>query len=659
VLCGTQNVEHQVLCNFINHLLENYGRTLDLLRFSRQGQGDDDKLQSLLQDLRDHRVAALLLVDCNPVFDLPNGDELVQLLQHPDLLVIACAERPDETTAAAKYVCPLPHSLAAWGDAEPVRGYFSLAQPTLSPLESSRPLLESLSTWMGQPRSALAMIQDHWRQHLFPDRTEDAFQELWDSTLLAGHVERSPGPQPTPAFVITAPPPVLHASRPADGEFGLVLYPTVALGDGRHAYNPWLQELPDSVTKVTWDNYACLSPAAAQALQVQTGGVVRLELASGQGQPALELPVVVQPGQPDRVVAVTLGYGGKVTERFTDIGPPWLEARPTLGANGRVGVNAAPLVAWRAGLRDPTAAQVRLTRLSRQHPLACTQLHHSIQVPPQLAPPGHEQRPMIQETTLGDFAHPHGNHDHGEHADLWPPDHPLTGHRWAMVVDLQACTGCSACVVACQVENNIPVVGKDEVRRQREMHWLRIDRYYSEHQDEVDVAFQPLMCQHCGNAPCETVCPVLATVHSSEGLNQQVYNRCVGTRYCANNCPYKARRFNWFDYAHDDTLQNLTLNPDVTVRSRGVMEKCTFCVQRIQEAKIGARARGELLHDGNIKTACQQSCPAGAIYFGDLSDPDSQVSRLLDDPRRYRVLAELNVQPSVSYLGIVRNRPEE
>jgi molybdopterin-containing oxidoreductase family iron-sulfur binding subunit len=260
----------------------------------------------------------------------------------------------------------------------------------------------------------------------------------------------------------------------------------------------------------------------------------------------------------------------------------------------------------------------------------------------------------VQETTYADLEQTAPADGH-EMADLWPDDHPATGHRWGMAVDLHACTGCGACVIACQVENNIPVVGRDEVARNRELHWIRIDRYYAEDADGLHVAQQPMFCQHCGHAPCETVCPTLATVHSAEGLNQQIYNRCVGTRYCANNCPYKTRRFNWFEYPHGEGTEALMLNPTVTVRVRGVMEKCTMCVHRIQEGKIEARRQGAPLADGEVQTACQQSCAARAIVFGDLNDPTSRVAQLSKEARAFRVLEELNVQPSVAYLKIVRH----
>jgi molybdopterin-containing oxidoreductase family iron-sulfur binding subunit len=374
--------------------------------------------------------------------------------------------------------------------------------------------------------------------------------------------------------------------------------------------------------------------------------------------------VFVQPGQSDGVVSIALGYGRAGTDRFGNIGPSWLFAHPRTGL---VGVNAAPFVTTANGTRRLAGRPVVVTRTGATQVLASTQMHHSLAVPPlaELAR-GLEPRPIVQEILLeelrgtaaskGPTLPPPATARAGEeHAELWPADHVYGRHRWGMAIDLNSCTGCSACVIACQAENNVPVVGQDEVRRHHEMHWIRIDRYYSGNDDDVTVAHQPMLCQHCEHAPCETVCPVLATVHSEEGLNEQVYNRCVGTRYCANNCPYKVRRFNWFNYPHEDQLQNLVLNPNVTVRSRGVMEKCTFCVQRIEEGKIEARRTGQALADNAIQTACQQVCPARAIVFGDLNDPNSHVAHLAENPRAYRVIEELNTRPAVRYLKVVRH----
>ena len=399
------------------------------------------------------------------------------------------------------------------------------------------------------------------------------------------------------------------------------------------------------MTKVTWDNYACFSPAAAGTLGVSDGDVVRV----AADAVSLELPAFIQPGQHDGTVAIALGYGRAGTDRFAKVGPPWIEARRR---EGLVGVNTSALVETAGSQRQYSGRLVTVSKTGRRHQLASTQLHHSLLDTP-AASSGAEPRPIVQELTLAQLDAAPAAREH--ELDLWPPDHPHPGHRWGMAVDLNVCTGCSACVIACQAENNVPVVGQDEVRRGREMHWIRIDRYYSGSDEEPEVAHQPMMCQHCEHAPCETVCPVLATVHSDEGLNEQVYNRCVGTRYCANNCPYKVRRFNWFDYPHEDRLQNLVFNPNVTVRSRGVMEKCTFCVQRIEESKIEARRLGQPLADGSIQTACQQVCPAQAIVFGDLNDPKSRASVLNESRRAYRVLDDLNTKPAVRYLKLVRH----
>jgi molybdopterin-containing oxidoreductase family iron-sulfur binding subunit len=671
VLCGSEDLAQQRICNYLNHLLQNYGASLDVVHPSYQNQSNDRALLELLDEIRRDQVGALFVYGSNPVYDLPDGRALIERLRALPL-VVSFASRLDETAAQARYVCPEPHYLETWNDAEAAEGVISLYQPALQPLGESRSLLETLAAWVRRPRPAYEQLRDSWQAQIYPrSLIAGTFQEFWDHAVQDGSVRVRNRPLTVRPFDAAMVSPIRQGSPPPEGSFTAVLYAKVGMPDGSHAYNPWLQELPDPITKVTWDNYACLSPAAAERLGVANGDVVTLQSEAAGQRSEVSLPVLIQPGQHDQVVAVALGYGSRVSERFADIGPPWLEARPTVNADGLVGVNAASLLSWHEGRLRYHCEGIRLIKTGRQHPLACTQDQPLLRLPVPLAP-ARQPLPIIREMPLSNLvpsdqvATPQAAE---AREDLWPDDHAITGPRWGLAIDLNGCTGCSACVIACQVENNIPVVGKDEVRRHREMHWLRIDRYYSTPSRspvdggpargaEIDVAHQPMLCQHCGNAPCEVVCPVLATVHSSEGLNQQVYNRCVGTRYCANNCPYKVRRFNWFDYAHDDQLQNLVLNPDVTVRSRGVMEKCTLCVQRIQEAKIEARRLGHAVADGDIQTACQQSCPTRAIVFGDLNDPEGRAARLARSNRAYHVLEELNVQPAVSYLAVVRNRPQ-
>ncbi len=657
VLCGSNDLAAQILANRANRILGNYGETLDLDAPSRQKRGDDGTLALLRKEIDSGAVDVLIVAGANPAYDLPDGEAFAQSLSGVDL-VVSLATHDDETAALAHVICPEPHFLECWSDHEPVAGVVSVGQPTVPPLRSARTLRESLSRWLGDGREDREILRDHWREAVHPRHGGAlSFDAFFDAALRDGFARVRPEAPAAP--VESRAPASVPLAAPGTGEFALVLHPRIGPLDGRHAMNPWLQELPDPVTKIVWDNVASLSPATAAALGVEDGDVVRLEPVGGA--PALDLPAHVQPGQHDGVVAVALGYGRKGTERFTAIGPKWLQGRPTVGAGERVGRNAAPLLehdALSGAIRDDLR-RVTVRKSGAHRDLACTQDHHSLRVPEHLAPKGGEVREAAIVVTLADLEARGGAAvprpaDMTGGKDLWPDDHATDGPRWGMTIDLADCTGCSACIVGCQAENNVPVVGKDEVRRHREMHWMRIDRYWIGDDGDVTAVHQPMLCQHCGNAPCETVCPVLATVHSKEGLNQQVYNRCVGTRYCANNCPYKVRRFNWFDYPRADRLANMSLNPDVTVRSRGVMEKCSLCVQRIVDARAEARRTERELADGDVKTACEQSCPTKAITFGNLADPASRASRAARGDRAYAVLGELNVKPSVRYLAAVR-----
>lgn len=658
VVCGSQDITHQILCNFINHLLGNYEETLSIAKPSYQKQGSDGAMAELLEELKRGEVDALFIAGLNPAYELPGGALFAEELDQTEL-VVNFALRPDETTAHSTFICPDHHFLESWGDAEPVHGLISLSQPLIRPLRNSRAFIDSLNAWSGAPERAYDTLRRRWEAEVFDLSSETpSFQTFWNKTLHDGFTPLASEPVQTTDFDRDAVRLVPKADPVDEAAFSLVLYPKVALREGRHGYNPWLHELPDPMTKVTWGNYASLSVDAAVALKVAEGQVVRIEAGGESG--VLELPVHIQPGQHDRVVAVALGYGQETSRRFSNVGPSWILAKPTVGKDGLVGKNAAPFQHFEDGTIRFERSGVKLIKTRKKSPLALTQIYHSVSVPERLAPAGGLVRPLIQETTLAEYEEDPSSgslHLHEFEGELYPDDHPYNGRHWGMAIDLSACTGCSACVIACQVENNVPVVGKDEVRRRRDMHWIRIDRYYSGEADEVDVVHQPMMCHHCDNAPCENVCPVLATVHTEEGLNAQVYNRCVGTRYCANNCPYKVRRFNWFNYHRDtDPLENMVLNPDVTVRDRGVMEKCSFCVQRLQEAKIEAKRKGEPVTDDAVQPACQQSCPAQAIVMGDMNDPESQIAKAMKSPRHYTLLADLNVRPSVGYLTLVRNR---
>jgi molybdopterin-containing oxidoreductase family iron-sulfur binding subunit len=695
VVCGSNNEAEQLLTNAINNQLKAYGTTIDLSNDVKLYQSNDKEASQLFDAIISGKGPAVLInLGANPVYTAPNGEKLRKGLDRLTMYV-STARYADESSSVASYIIPDHHQLEAWNDFMPKSSDYAVAQPTIRTLGDTYSALESMLVWAG---SAARNGKDSTVAY---DAIKATASTLGFSDFaMLTHNSCGAVNAPASTYAYKA---VSSSAITKSGDWEVVFYQKTAIRDGAMSSNPWLQELPDPISKVTWDNYITMNP-----VQMEKMGFVTtydqehgLNMASVtvNGQ-KLTLPVYPQPGQTFNTVGIALGYGrgangeaiGRGAYQTKEYGGYDLNEQ---GNRKAIGLNVFPFVSHVNSL-PAYSATATIAKVDGEYLIAATQIHHTVM--------GRDS--IVRETTLSTFlkgdkesfnpAHKlqrlneHGHHEEAplEEFDLWNA-HPIekVGHRWGMTIDLTSCIGCGSCLVACQAENNVPVVGKDEVRRGREMHWLRIDRYYASAEEssvgkkanEDDFSYSeaekaavnpavvhmPLMCQHCNHAPCETVCPVAATTHSNEGLNQMTYNRCIGTRYCANNCPYKVRRFNWFNYpsykkftevnpAQDD-LGRMVLNPDVTVRTRGVMEKCSFCVQRIQSTKLTAKKEARPVLDGELATACSEACPTNAIIVGDWNDDRSAVKASSSDHRAYQALEEVGVKPNVWYKVKVRN----
>lgn len=718
VVSGSNDVNVQVVVAEINRVLKNTGTTVDLENTLNIRKGNDVDFATLVNNMAAGSVDAILIAGVNPVYTSPAklGAKKVSFktaLSKVNLKVYL-GDRLDETGAEVDFILPDNHYLESWNDYNPTKGVYNIAQPVISKLFSTRQWQESLLSLAGNTATYGDYVQANWTAMALS--TSQWYAAVESGVYVASSANAlSIAASDSTAYIATSAPVTSSdistaiASFKASGanEWEVELYVKTGMGDGRHALNPWLQELPDPITKVTWDNYVTMHPSDLLELfgkSTPDNYEGHNELYLGEKYPAkvvtveangvtLTLPVYPLPGQAKKTIGIALGYGRSITEGLSR--EEW--SGDLFADNKLIGQNAFPLIT--ADFQYNST--VKITKTESTYPLATTQTHHTMM-----------GRKMVNETTYDIFKNTkdakaegeyneqmylkdtYGKKKKPEELDLWADHGVDLGHRWGMVIDLNTCTGCGACATACQSENNIPVVGKDEVRRSREMAWIRIDRYFSSTvndkkvteledlssigeyrnaevpDDEPQVVFQPLMCQHCNHAPCETVCPVAATTHSEEGLNQMTYNRCIGTRYCANNCPFKVRRFNWFQYdslrltqypdfnkvnpAQDD-LGRMVLNPDVVVRSRGVIEKCSMCVQRIQSGKLDAKKAGTPVNDGSIDTACSEACASGAIKFGDLNDKNSYVHQASQNQRSYVLLEEVGVKPNVYYMTKVRN----
>jgi len=742
LVTGIQDVNAQTVALAVNSSLRS--KAFDTTTPILTRQGSNKAVTQLVADMKAGKVGGIIMSGVNPMYTLPNANEFAEGLKNTTLS-IAFSMKADESASVAQYIAATPHYLESWGDVELKKGHFSLMQPTIRPLFDTRQFQQALLMWNGSDTNYREYIKTNWDGGILGGNSFN--KALQDGTYVPGFLGTSPSSASTQTTESTSIDlndkkdrtfvgGILHdvavgvgikdedqdtyetrttsstvttggagattsmgsidagsaarslaSSAKAEG-MELSLYTKVGMGDGQDANNPWLQEFPDPITRTTWDNYLTISGADAKRLDlinehVATGGLdgsyADIEVNSVTVK---NVPVIIQPGQAKGSIGLSLGFGR--TAGLKD--------------EMKTGVNAYPLY------QDfNTAQNVSIKKAAGMHEFACTQLQNTLM----------GRGDIIRETTLEIFntkdkAHwnelPQVSLNHEEtpvtspEVDLWDEFDRSIGHHFNLSIDLNACTGCGACVIACHAENNVPVVGKEEVRRSRDMHWLRIDRYYSsedtfegdnikkdefsglwgdkgslsgfgemEHAaDNPQVAFQPIMCQHCNHAPCETVCPVAATSHGRQGQNQMVYNRCVGTRYCANNCPYKVRRFNWFlytqndefDYYMNDDLGRMVLNPDVTVRSRGVMEKCSMCMQMTQKTILDAKRDGRVIKDGEFQTACSSACSSGAMKFGDINDKESVVAALKEDDRMYHLLEHVGTKPNVQYHVKVRNTIE-
>lgn len=681
VVSGSNDINVQVIVNAINNLIGAYGKTIDWSTPVNYRQGIDKEMYDLVDQMNNGQVGALLIYDANPAYSFPDAEKFKSAISKVKLTV-SFSEKMDETTQLCTYSVPNHHFLESWGDAEPKTGCISFMQPTINPLFKTRPFQTSLLKWAGNTPIALGSDYETYFKNYWTGKlgSLDAF----NTALQIGVKEETTTTPSAGLFngntVATAASEISNAKK--GGKEEMVLYQKVSIGTGAQSANPWLQELPDPISKATWGNYALISMAKAKELGIKLNVDYEyypekpvIKISAGKNE--IELPVLVMPGMNSNTIAIAVGYG-----RTDKIGK---------AAEG-IGKNSYPFTSYNGSTIDYHVVDITVTDLKRKEKIAQTQTHNSYE----------DRFEVVRETTLATFKKdpdmiPHYREklaedyakqtgDYRSEATLYPM-HDQPGIKWGMSIDLNSCTACGACVVACSAENNVPVVGKSEVMRAHEMHWLRIDRYFVSDKNNPDelkgVVFQPMLCQHCDNAPCENVCPVSATTHSSEGVNQMIYNRCIGTRYCANNCPYKVRRFNWADYTGADSFPNnqdqetigklggvvmqmnddltrMVLNPDVTVRSRGVMEKCTFCFQRLQAAKLDAKKEHRILKDGDAKTACMTACPTNAIVFGNAHDKESKVSKMREDnkQRMFYVIEQIHTLPNINYLAKVRNTEE-